>query len=448
MTISRSICLGFLAVITIGALLLTMPFATSAGTWGNFLVALFTSTSAVCVTGLSVVDPNTYFSFWGEMILVLLVQVGGLGYMTVTTFLMLLIGRKFDLQQKFAIQESFDRPFLQGSRNLIKSIFATTLLFELTGAFFLTYKFSQDYPLQESLWLGIFHSVSAFNNAGFSLFKDGLMGYYDSLIINFVITSLIIFGGIGYQVIIESYFWLEGLRLGCKQKFSFSLNFKVVIKMTLFLLLLGTLAFLLIEYQNPATFGPMGWRDKLLAAWFQSVTTRTAGFNTVDNGKLEMNSLLITMILMFVGASPSGTGGGIKTTTLSILTNCTRSVLRGQETIVIYKRTIPNTLVFKAIAVTFGSLITVIMAASFITFIEDKAQSALQAVPILFEVVSAFGTVGLSMGITSSLAPLSQLVIIATMYIGRVGIILLMAALVGDPKPSMLHHPEENLLVG
>jgi trk system potassium uptake protein TrkH len=368
--------------------------------------------------------------------------------MTVTTFLMLLIGRRFDLQQKFAIQESFDRPFLQGSRNLIKSIFATTLLFELTGAFFLTYKFSQDHPLQESLWLGIFHSVSAFNNAGFSLFKNGLMGYYDSIIINFVITGLIIFGGIGYQVIIESYFWLEGLRLRSKQKFSFSLNFKVVIKMTLFLLVLGTLAFLLIESQNPETFGPMGWRDKFLAAWFQSVTTRTAGFNTVDNGKLELNSLLITMIFMFIGASPSGTGGGIKTTTLSILTNCTRSVLRGQETIVIYKRTIPNTLVFKAIAVTFGSLITVIIAASFITFIEEKAQSALEAVPILFEVVSAFGTVGLSMGITASLAPLSQLVIIATMYIGRVGIILLMAALVGDPKPSMLHHPEENLLVG
>ncbi|BFM38693.1 TrkH family potassium uptake protein [Synechocystis sp. LKSZ1] len=448
MTISRSICLGFLAVILVGALLLTMPFATTTGTWGNFLVALFTSTSAVCVTGLSVVDPNTYFSFWGELILVLLVQVGGLGYMTVTTFLMLLIGRKFDLQQKFAIQESFDRPFLQGSRNLIKSIFATTLLFELTGAFFLTYKFSQDHPLQESLWLGLFHSVSAFNNAGFSLFKDSLMGYHDSIIINFVITGLIIFGGIGYQVIIECYFWLEGLRLRSKQKFSFSLNFKVVVKFTLFLLFLGTIAFLLIESQNPETLGPMGWQDKLLAAWFQSVTTRTAGFNTVDNGKLEINSLLITMILMFVGASPSGTGGGIKTTTLSILTNCTRSVLRGQETIVIYKRTIPNTLVFKAIAVTFGSLVTVIIATSLITFIEQKINSSLEAVPILFEVVSAFGTVGLSMGITASLTPLSQLVIIATMYIGRVGVILLMAAIVGDPKPSMLHHPEENLLVG
>ncbi|MFM7572671.1 MAG: potassium transporter TrkG, partial [Snowella sp.] len=153
-----------------------MPFSITEGHWGNLLVSLFMSTSAVCVTGLAVVDPNTYFSFWGELILLLLVQIGGLGYMTMTTFLMLLIGRKFDLQQRFAIQESFDRPFLQGSRNLVKSIIATTLIFELTGSFFLTYKFSQEYNLSESLWLGIFHSVSAFNNAGFSLFKDNLMG--------------------------------------------------------------------------------------------------------------------------------------------------------------------------------------------------------------------------------------------------------------------------------
>ena len=189
MTISRTICLGFIAVISVGTLFLMMPFSITEGHWGNFLVALFMSTSAVCVTGLAVVDPNTYFSFWGEFILVLLVQIGGLGYMTMTTFLMLLIGRKFDLQQRFAIQESFDRPFLQGSRNLVKSIIATTLIFELTGSFFLTYKFSQEYNLSESLWLGIFHSVSAFNNAGFSLFKDNLMGYSDSIIVNFVITG-------------------------------------------------------------------------------------------------------------------------------------------------------------------------------------------------------------------------------------------------------------------
>ncbi|MFN5513626.1 MAG: TrkH family potassium uptake protein [Cyanobacteriota bacterium] len=448
MTISRTICLGFLLVIAIGTGLLMMPFATTEGTWGSFLVALFTSTSAVCVTGLSVVDPNAYFSFWGELILLLLVQVGGLGYMTVTTFLILLLGRKFDLQQRFAIQESFDRPFLQGSQMLVKSIFATTLIFELTGSFLLTYKFAQKYDLDEALWLGVFHSVSAFNNAGFSLFKDNLMGYYDSLIVNLTITGLIIFGGIGYQVIIEFYIWLSSKFRNRRRPFQFSLNFKVVLKVTAGLLILGTIAFLFIEVQNPQTMNGFTIKDKLLAAWFQSVTTRTAGFNTIDNGKLEINSLLITMILMFIGASPSGTGGGIKTTTLSILINSTRAVLRGKETVIIYKRTIPPTLILKAIAVVFGSAIAVLIGASLISFIEFRIESKIGPIPILFETVSAFATVGLSMGITASLAPLSQVVIIAMMYIGRVGVVLLMAAIVGDPKPTMIQYPEENLLIG
>lgn len=448
MTISRTICLGFIAVISVGTLLLMMPFSLTEGHWGNFLIALFMSTSAVCVTGLAVVDPNTYFSFWGELILLLLVQIGGLGYMTMTTFLMLLIGRKFDLQQRFAIQESFDRPFLQGSRNLVKSIIATTLIFELTGSFFLTYKFSQEYNLSESLWLGIFHSVSAFNNAGFSLFKDNLMGYSDSIIVNFVITGLIIFGGIGYQVIIEIYLWLEHLKAKKKTRFYFSLNFKVVIRVTSLLLVLGTIAFLFIESQNPNTIAEFNLKDKLMAAWFQSVTTRTAGFNTIDNGKLAINSLLITMILMFIGASPSGTGGGIKTTTVSILANCTRSVLRGKESVVIFKRTIPPPLVLKAVAVVFGSVITVIIVTSLIAFIEFRLTSPISAVAILFEVVSAFGTVGLSMGITASLSSVSQLLIVAMMYIGRVGVILLIAAVIGDPRPTTIKYAEENLLIG
>jgi trk system potassium uptake protein TrkH len=337
---------------------------------------------------------------------------------------------------------------LQGSRNLVKSIIATTLIFELTGAFFLTYKFAQSYNLGESLWLGIFHSVSAFNNAGFSLFKDNLMGYYDSLIVNLVITGLIIFGGIGYQVIIELYLWLTNLKFGKGRRFNFSLNFKVVIRSTLILLVLGTIAFLFIEYKNPETIADFNGKDKLLAAWFQSVTTRTAGFNTIDNGKLEINALLMTMLLMFIGASPSGTGGGIKTTTLSILAVCTRSVLRGNEEVIIYRRTIPMPLILKAIAVVFGSAMTVIIATSLIAFVETRLPSALDTIAILFEVVSAFGTVGLSMGITASLSAFSQFVIIATMYIGRVGVILLMAAILGDPRPSMIKYPEENLLIG
>lgn len=444
MTISRTICLGFLAVITVGTLLLIFPFSTSDGSWNNPIVALFTATSAVCVTGLAVVDTGTYFSFWGQLIILLLAQVGGLGYMTITTFLMLLIGRKFDLQQRFAIQESFDRPFILGSQNLIRSIIATTLIFEITGIFLMLYPFSRDYGLEQGLWLSIFHSVSAWNNAGFSLFKDSLIGYRSSPIINLTITGLIIFGGIGYQVIIELYSWLTEKCQRKKARFVFSLNLKVVVSTTIILLGLGTITLFFAELRNDGTFVDLNLQEKLLAAWFQSVTSRTAGFNTVDIGKMTVEGLFITMILMFIGASPSGTGGGIKTTTLRVISSCTRSVLRGDEEVILYQRKVPYPLILKAIAVVFGSVITIFIATLIISYIEKN----LNALAILFEVISAFATVGLSMGITASLSPLSQLVIVAVMYIGRVGIIILIAAIIGDPRPSVIQYPEENLLVG
>ena len=378
----------------------------------------------------------------------LLVQVGGLGYMTTTTLLMLLLGRRFDLQQKFAIRESFDRPLLQGSQNLIRSIVATTLIFEIAGIFCLIYSFSDKHDLKESLWLAIFHSVSAWNNAGFSLFKDNLMGYENSWSLNLVIPGLIILGGIGYQVIIELYLWLK-FRLNAKdrtKRFNFSVNFKVVVSTTCFLVIFGTLAFLVTEFKNPDTLGDLSFTDKVLGAWFQSVTTRTAGFNTIDNGKMDISALFITMGLMFIGASPSGTGGGIKTTTFRILINCTRSVLQGKEEVIVYRRKIPVPLLLKAVAVVFGSAMTVILATILISFVELESQ--LNLIQILFEVISAFATVGLSMGITASLSPLSLVILVLTMYTGRVGVILLMAAIIGDPRPSAIEHPEENLLVG
>ncbi len=444
MTISRTICLGFIAVILIGTLLLALPFSTVNPQPDNLLVALFTSTSAVCVTGLSVVDPGTYFTFWGQLFIALLAQIGGLGYMTVTTFLMLLIGRKFDFSQKLAIQESFDRPFLQGSQSLIKSILATTLIFEFTAVIFMYPVFAQKYNPIYALWLAIFHSVSAWNNAGFSLFKDNLIGYQSSIVITLTITGLIIFGGIGYQVIIEFYAWLNERFRYKRQGFLFSLNFKVVVSTTIVLLILGTLAFLYTEAKNPDTLADLSFKNKLLTAWMQSVTTRTAGFNSIDIGKMSVEGLLFTIALMFIGASPSGTGGGIKTTTFRILMICTRSVLRGQEEVILYNRKVPLNLILKAVAVLFGSALTVIIYTLIISFLETD----FKMIELFFEVVSAFGTVGLSMGITANLSALSKLVIILTMYTGRVGVILLMAAIVGDPKPSVINYPEENLLVG
>lgn len=444
MTIARTICLGFIAVILAGTLLLMMPFSTTIGTWNDPIVALFTSTSAVCVTGLAVVDTGTYFSFWGQLFIALLVQVGGLGYMTTTTFLMLIIGRKFDLRQKLAIQESFDRPFLQGSRSLVKSVIATTLIFQLTATFIMLPVFAGQYEFPRAVWFALFHSVSAWNNAGFGLLKDNLMSYQSSIPINLAITGLIIFGGIGYQVIIEAYSWLVTRSQKIPQKFSFSLNFKVAISTTIFLLIIGTIGFLISEANNVHTLAPMPVQDKILAAWFQSVTSRTAGFNTIDIGKMSVEGLLITMALMFIGASPSGTGGGIKTTTFRILYDCTRSVLRGQEEVILYQRRIPVPLILKAMAVVFGSIIAIIIATLAISFVETD----FKMIQLFFEVVSAFATVGLSTGITAALSPIAKLIIIFMMYLGRVGVILAIAAIIGDPKPTVINYPEENLLVG
>lgn len=444
MTISRTICLGFLMVITVGTILLIMPFSTSDGSWNNPLVALFTSTSAVCVTGLVVVDTGTYFSFWGQLIIACLIQVGGLGYMMMTTFLMLLLGRKFDLSQKFAIQESFDRPFLLGSNTLVRSIFATTLVFELTGVIILFTVFVPDYEPIKALWLAIFHSVSAWNNAGFGLFVDNLMSYKGSLRVNLAITGLIIFGGIGYQVIIELYFLLVNRIKNNKEKLDLSLNLQVVISTTFILLIFGWLAFFITESVNPDTLKNLSLTEKILTSWFQSVTTRTAGFNSIDIGKMTTAGLFITIGLMFVGGSPSGTAGGIKTTTLRILSQSTRSVLRGQEEVILYKREIPNPLVLKAIAVMFGSAATVILGTILISF----ANPNLDLIEIFFEVVSAFATVGLSTGITAKISAFGQIILVLTMYTGRIGVLLLIAGILGDSKPSIIKYPKENLLVG
>ena len=445
MTIARTICLGFLTVIVVGTILLIMPFATETGEWGNFITALFTSTSAVCVTGLIVVDTGTNFSFVGELIILFLIQIGGLGYMTTTTFLILLIGKKFDFRQKLAINESFDRPFLFGTRNLVASIFATTLIFELSAIFLLIPIFAKDYGLSEGLWYAIFHAISAWNNAGFSLFPDSLTAYQNSLPLNLIITALIIAGGIGYQVIIETYLWiLDQFNPRPHHKYEFSLNFKVVITTTFILLVLGTIACFMTEYNNPETIASLSFPEKFLNSWFQSVTTRTAGFNTIDIGKMTSAGLFITIGLMFIGASPSGTGGGIKTTTLSILINTTKAVLRGQEEVVMYKREVPFSLILKAMSVVSGSILAVILMIVVISISNPE----IELIAILFEVVSAFATVGLSTGITSSLSLLAKLALVFTMYVGRVGVLLFMAAIVGDPRPSRIQYPEENLLVG
>jgi len=444
MTVSRTICAGFLALIIVGTLLLMLPFATASGDWNSPLVALFTATSAVCVTGLIVVDTGTYFSSFGQGVVLTLIQLGGLGYMTATTLLLLLVGRRLCLKDRLAIQQAMETAELANVTKLLVSIISMTLIFELSGAFLLMPTFTADFSFGRSLWLSIFHSISAFNNAGFSLFSDSLVQYAENGWPMLIISALIILGGIGYQVIMEAFLWGRDRLQGRKKRTVFSLHFRIVTSTTLILLVLGTLAFLAIEYDNPETLARQGFGAKILIAGFQSVVMRTAGFNSIDIGAMETSALFVAIALMFVGASPGSTGGGIKTTTVRILLMSTLAALRGKEEVNCYQRQIPTARVLKALAVVVASAISVVI----ITTCISASDPNLSFISILFEAVSAFATVGLSTGITADLSTLGQLFIIATMYIGRVGILLLISALLGDPSPSAIHFPEEDLLTG
>ncbi|MGD1914278.1 MAG: TrkH family potassium uptake protein [Rivularia sp. (in: cyanobacteria)] len=444
MTAPQKICFGFLAVIAVGTFLLMMPFSTATGTWNHPIVALFTATSAVCVTGLAVVDTGTDFSFWGLLFILILAQFGGLGYMTFTTFLIMLTGRRFDLRHKIAIQQALDRREMQGSGQIIRSIIATTLFFEITGIFLLLPVFVPDFGWDKGMWLAIFHSISAWNNAGFSLFSNSLVDYQSSALLVFTISGLILFGGIGYQVILEMFFWLRDRLRRRPQHIVLSLDYKVAISTTLFLLFVGSLAFFFVEIKNSQTLRYLNFGSQLLAAFFQSVTTRTAGFNSIDIGSMTTAGLFITIAFMFIGASPGGTGGGMKTTTLRVLSSCTKSILQGKEEVLLYERSIPLTLILKAVGVVVGSVTAVISC----TILISLTDPGIDFIKIFFEVISAYATVGLSTGITSDISIWGKLILILTMYMGRVGVLLLMSAVLGDPKPSRIHYPEEDLLVG
>jgi trk system potassium uptake protein len=442
MTVARTICLGFAAVITAGALLLLVPGAIVSGQWGNPIEALYMSTSAVCVTGLAVVDPGSYYTVFGQAVLALLAQIGGLGYMTATTVLMILLGRKFKLKDKIAIQQSLDAPGLAGLKQLLKSIIAVTVICELTGAFVLMTVFVPQFGWSKGIWFGLFHSISAFNNAGFALLPDNLVSYVNNPIVIGTIGTLIIVGGIGYPVIMEAFVGLRDRRK--HPNFRWSLHLKVVVMTTLMLLAAGTIAFWGTELNNPKTLAPLSGSSRLLSAWFQSVTTRTAGFNSIPIGDMTTAGLFITIAWMFIGASPGGTGGGVKTTTFTVLQACTVAVLRGRDDVICYERRLPTGLILKAVGVVFGSGMTVVVSTMLLALVDPQ----FEFLPLLFEATSAFATVGLSMGISAQLSILGKLVIIATMYIGRVGILLLISALFGDPEASTLRYPEDQLLVG
>lgn len=434
--IAKQVLGGFAAIITLGSLILMLPPMTQKGEI-SYIDAVFTATSAVCVTGLIVQDTPSYFTDLGKSIILILIQVGGLGIMTVGSIFTLIIRRRISIKDKLYLRSSFGTtPYITAARFFVL-IAVTTFAIEFIGFILMTLVlyFRYSYPLKSSLTFGLFHSVSAFNNAGFSLYSNSFEGFVSDIPINLIIMALIVLGGIGYPVISEI--------ISFRKMKVISLHSKIVIITTLVLILAGAILFFLLELDNPATLKEKDIPTKIIASFFQSVTSRTAGFNTIPIGKLTQATLLILIILMFIGASPGGTGGGVKTTTLAVVVAAAIHALRGRSQICLRKRRLPETIVYRALTLTFVALFFITFSTIGILILEKCSLS--QA---LFEVVSAFGTVGLSTGITFSLSTPSKIILIFCMFVGRVGITTLSVAIAIRTIADKIVYPEETTIIG
>ncbi|MBN1949304.1 MAG: potassium transporter Trk [Candidatus Cloacimonetes bacterium] len=428
----------FLLAIFLGTLMLMLPAATVGGAKTSVIGAAFTSTSATCVTGLIVYDTGTHFSFLGQMIILLLIQMGGLGIMTISSAFAIMLGQKISIKGESIIQHVVGEMTKVDMMSLLRSVIVVTFSFELLGAVFLytTFKHTQA-STGEAIYYAVFHSVSAFCNAGFSLFKDSFTGFRSSFNINFVITTLIIFGGIGFPVMVD-------LWRNFRQRFRFSrlsLHTKIVLTSTLVLIVIGVIGFFISEYNF--TMKGFSLTDRIMSSYFQSVTTRTAGFNTIDNGSLSKPSVLISCILMFIGASPGSTGGGIKTTTLAVVIFSVLAMFKGHRYVNIFKRKISELITYRVMAVVASSLTLLSIMIFLLLMIEPFPFEK-----TLFEAFSAFGTVGLSMGITPLLSNFGKVIIIILMYMGRVGPLTLIFALSENKLMASYSYIEEKISIG
>ncbi|NLG79959.1 MAG: Trk family potassium uptake protein [Firmicutes bacterium] len=429
---------GFAALILIGAVILALPVSSRDGKALPFVDALFTATSAVCVTGLVVVDTHDQFSLFGQLVILCLIQVGGLGIMTVSTLIFLLLGRRVTLRSRLLIQEAMNQLTLEGMVRLIRKVLLVTAVVEGFGALLLAIRWSFDMGFPRCLYYGVFHAVSGFCNAGFDLFGGfrSLTGYAADVWVNLVMTGLIIIGGLGFSVVSE----VIAHRRGCK----LSLHARVVLLTTAVLIAAGTVVIFLLELDNPATLKPLSPLGKALSAYFQAVTPRTAGFNTLPIGDMRAATQLFIIILMFIGASPGSTGGGIKTSTFATLLLAVRSVVRGREDVEVFERRVPHRIVYRALAVSMISLALVIVITMALSIVRHDG-----LLPVLFEATSAFGTVGLSMGITPSLSALGKVLIIFTMFAGRVGPLTVATAIAQrQHAANAVRYPEERVMVG
>lgn len=436
---AQVLVLGFAALILTGAFLLSLPIAAQNEQQTPFLTALFTATSAVCVTGLVVVDTGTHYSLFGQLVILVLIQVGGLGIMTMTTLFAFIIRKRINLRERLLVAEGINALTLGGVVRLTRNIIGLTLLIEGIGAAILSIRFHYDLGWAKGIYYGIFHSISSFCNAGFDLFGpvygpfSSLTAYKEDAAVSLTISTLIILGGLGFVVLSD---------IIRNKRFSrLSLHSKLVIILTAILITTGTALIWFLERHNTLKdLSPMG---SLLASYFQAVTPRTAGYNTLDIGSLRTTTQFLIVILMFIGASPGSTGGGIKTTTFGALLMATWAVVVGKYDTETFRRRIPTNTIFKAQAIFLLALILVLGVTMVLTATEHT-----DLLTALFETVSGFGTVGLTMGLTPHLTSIGKILIIFTMFIGRVGPLTVAFALWQRQKARKFSYPEERIIVG
>ncbi|MVO98589.1 TrkH family potassium uptake protein [Paenibacillus lutrae] len=428
----------FFVLIWIGALLLALPQSSTSGKSVGFLNALFTATSAICVNGLVVVDTGSVYSTFGQVIIMILIQIGGLGFMTFGVMVAIVLGKRIGLKQRLVIQQATHSTSAEGLVRLSLYMVLIAFAFEALATAILTIRWHYEWGWGQAAYYALFHSVSAFNNAGFSLWSDSLSPFVGDPIVNITIVALFIIGGLGYIVVVELFRKRSWKKL--------SIHSKIVLLGTVILSATGFLAILLLESWNPSTLGQLNGSERVLAAFFQGTTPRSSGFNTIDISSMLAASQFLLIILMFIGAASGGTGGGIKINTLVVLILATIQTFRGGGQIHAFKRKIVEETVMRALAVVMSSLVVVLCVSLLLTITEGMLED--HFLEVLFEATSAFSTTGLSMGLTSELSAPGKVIVIITMFAGRLGPLTLAFALAQKKRSSKIGYPEDHILIG
>ena len=439
------ILFSFLIAVLVGAVLLSLPISSATGEWTPFVDALFTSTTATCVTGLVVVPTFSAWSTFGHIIILFLIQIGGLGVITVVSLLAMMFHKKMGLSDRLLLQDAFNLNTLSGLSRFVKKVVLGTFLIEGIGALLYMTVFVPEFGLK-GIWISVFTAISAFCNAGIDIIApDSLAGYVHNPIINLTTCLLIFFSGIGYIV-----WWdvIRVLKLRKKRKIkvlkALTLHSKIALTTTLVLIFGGALCIFLFEYNNPQTMKDFTLYQKIQASFFQSVTTRTAGFFTVPQENLSNGSALVSVLLMFIGGSPVGTAGGIKTVTIAVVVAAAIAAIKNQKDVTMFNRTLSKEAISKAVAVICTSFFIMFMSTLLLSAVTDAS-----FLDILYETVSATATVGLTRNLTGSLNTIGKIIIIATMYFGRVGPISLAIALnLKKQNPNIIKNPVEDISVG